>query len=50
MKRFIIALIIIAAATSTAMAESKVPARNRLYTSNEIRKNIVLPQVNGYNC
>lgn len=50
MKRFIIAIIIIAAATSTAMAESKVPARNRLYTSNEIRKNIVLPQVNGYNC
>ena len=50
MKKLIIALIILAATTSTAMAESKVPARNRLYTSNEIRKNIILPQVNGYNC
>ena len=50
MKRFIIALTILIAATSTALAETKVPARNRLYTSNEIRKNIIIPQVNGFNC
>lgn len=52
MKRLVIALIILVAATSTGMAQSKaaVPSRNRLYTANEIRKNIVLPKVNGYNC
>ena len=50
MRKFIIALFILATATSTAMAETKVPSRNRLYTSNEVRKNIIIPQVNGFNC
>ena len=52
MKRLVIALIILVAATSTGMVQSKaaVPSRNRLYTANEIRKNIILPKVNGYNC
>lgn len=50
MKRFLIALAILATAVSTSNAESKVPSRCRLYTANEIRKNIIIPQVNGYNC
>ena len=50
MKRFIIALAILATATSTSLAETKIPSRSRLYTANEVRKNIILPQVNGYNC
>ena len=50
MKRFLIALAILATATSTSLAETKIPSRSRLYTANEVRKNIILPQVNGYNC
>ena len=50
MKRLIITLGIIAAAVSTSVAQTKIPARNRLYTSNETRTNIVIPQVNGFNC
>ena len=50
MKRLLIALAILATATSTSLAETKVPARHRLYKDNEVRKNIILPQVNGYNC
>ena len=50
MKKFIIALFVLSAATSTAVAESNVPARSRLYKTNEVRQNIILPQVNGFNC
>lgn len=50
MKRFIVALVILAATASTSLAQSKVPARSRLYTANEIRKNIIIPKVNGFNC
>ena len=50
MKRLLIALAILATTTSTSLAETKVPARQRLYKDNEVRKNIILPQVNGYNC
>lgn len=50
MKRLLIALTVAASTIVAAVAQPKVPARHRLYNNNDQRTNIIIPQVNGYNC
>ena len=50
MKRLLIILIVALTAISAASAQPKIPSRQRLIDSNPLRKNIIIPQVNGYNC
>lgn len=50
MKRFTSLLFLALFSVVASVAQPKVPVRHRLYNNNEIRKNIILPQVNGYNC
>ena len=51
MKKLIVSLFLfLAVGVNCAMAQSEVPVRQRLMQTNPIRKNIIVPQVNGFNC
>ena len=50
MKRYFVTLVVVLTAISTTIAQPQIPHRHRFVASNAMRQNIVIPQVNGFNC